>query len=409
MNQVNKSDCVGCGACYSACSIRCITMNHDSEGFLYPVIDKNKCTNCTECEKICPSMNCDNTRGIRKPLNIYASKNSDEEIRYASSSGGIFSLLAEHVIKKDGIVFGAKFNDSWDVISDYTEKSEGLAAFRGSKYVQSVTGETYKQARDYLEKGKQVLYSGTPCQIAGLKAFLEKEYTNLLTVDFVCHGVPSPLVWKKYLREFIRASNMPSGQKNPSGINDIVDIKFRDKQYGWKNFSFKVSFCSKKSDFFSIIEPLNSNFFLKGFLHNLYLRPSCHNCPVKLFKSGSDITIADYWGVQNILPRFDDDKGVSLVMLNTIQGKIIYELLDKVDHQVTTYVEAVAKNPAIEKSVLPHKNRTLFFKNYTKNSIAYLVDILLTVSLSKKIIKILLYRLRLITFIRFFLGNRNSK
>jgi len=180
----SKSDCAGCSACYSICPALCISMEQDTEGFLYPVIDEKSCTKCTKCEKSCPSIQ----RGIaRKPLRVYASKNPDDEIRCASSSGGIFSLLAEYVLKEDGVVFGAQFNDNWEVKHDYTETAEGLAAFRGSKYIQSITGDMYKTAKEFLKMGRKVLYSGTPCQIAGLKMFLQQDYSNLLTVDFACH------------------------------------------------------------------------------------------------------------------------------------------------------------------------------------------------------------------------------
>ena len=191
-----KHICTGCAACYSVCPVQCISMKEDAEGFLFPIIDEEKCTKCSLCEKTCLSI----MQGKeRKPLNVYAAKNPNEEIRKESSSGGIFTLLAEHVINKGGVVFGARFNEDWEVIHDYTETVKGLAAFRGSKYVQSRIGDMYKTAKDFLEKDRNVLFSGTPCQIAGLKAFLRKDYDNLLTVDLVCHGVPSPLVWKRYL------------------------------------------------------------------------------------------------------------------------------------------------------------------------------------------------------------------
>jgi coenzyme F420-reducing hydrogenase beta subunit len=175
-------------------------MQEGPEGFLYPVIEKEKCTSCKKCENVCPAIVQGNER---KPLHVYAAKNLDEEIRHNSSSGGIFTLIAESIIQKGGVVFGARFNDNWEVVHDYTETVEGLAAFRGSKYVQSNIGDTYLKAKDFILSGRKVLFSGTPCQIAGLKAFLQKDYDNLLTVDLVCHGVPSPLVWKMYLDELI--------------------------------------------------------------------------------------------------------------------------------------------------------------------------------------------------------------
>ncbi|MDR1399243.1 MAG: Coenzyme F420 hydrogenase/dehydrogenase, beta subunit C-terminal domain, partial [Treponema sp.] len=188
MNLPGKSLCTGCHACFSVCPVSGIVMRDDAEGFLYPEINDDICICCGLCEKICP-IHLQINSG--KPLRVYAAKNQDEHIRGESSSGGIFTLLAEAVIHRGGVVFGARFNEKWEVIHDYTETVERLAEFRGSKYVQSIIGNTYKQVRDFLSGGRMVLFSGVPCQIAGLKAFLQKEYDNLLTVDLVCHGVPS--------------------------------------------------------------------------------------------------------------------------------------------------------------------------------------------------------------------------
>ena len=171
------------------------------EGFLYPVINEEKCTQCNSCKESCHALLYKDRKDT--PLRIFAAKNLEDRIRKESSSGGIFTLLAEYILKDGGVFFGAKFNKNWVVVHDYIETIEGLAAFRGSKYVQSVTGETYKQTREFLLDGRKVLYSGTPCQISGLKSFLQKDYNNLLTLDFVCHGVPSPLVWKKYLNDLL--------------------------------------------------------------------------------------------------------------------------------------------------------------------------------------------------------------
>jgi coenzyme F420-reducing hydrogenase beta subunit len=180
-------------------------MQYDNEGFLYPAINTEQCINCELCKKVCPVIN----QGTeRKPLYVYAVKNLNEQIRQESSSGGLFTLFAESVIHDGGIVFGARFNDTWDVIHDFTKTSKGLSSFRGSKYVQSTVGNTYTQVREFLIDGKRVLFSGTPCQIAGLKLFLKpEEYKNLLTIDLVCHGVSSPWVWRAYLDEFIKTVN----------------------------------------------------------------------------------------------------------------------------------------------------------------------------------------------------------
>ena len=203
---VDKSQCCGCTACVSVCPKQCIAMQEDEEGFLYPVVDTSLCIDCNLCQKVCPELHPMNTR---TPLHVYAAKHKDEQIRLASSSGGIFTLLAEKVIDEGGVVFGARFNASWEVVHDYTETKEGLTAFRGSKYVQSWLGNCFSKVRSFLSEGRKVMFTGTPCQVAGLKQYLRKEYDNLLTVDVVCHGVPSPKVWRMYLDEVAR-----KGKKN---------------------------------------------------------------------------------------------------------------------------------------------------------------------------------------------------
>lgn len=185
----DKPSCCGCYACAQKCPQQCITMTPDHEGFAYPVVDKSRCTACGMCEKICPALN---LYPPTHPMEVLAAAHKDDRIREASSSGGVFTLLATRVIQSGGVVFGARFDEQWLVVMDYTEQEEGLEAFRGSKYVQCNTGDTFKQAETFLKQGRQVLYTGTPCQIAGLKRYLRKEYENLLAVDFVCHGTPSP-------------------------------------------------------------------------------------------------------------------------------------------------------------------------------------------------------------------------
>ena len=394
MKLSDKRLCTGCYACRSICPVFCISMEQDKEGFFYPAVDEEKCINCKECERTCPVIVQSNER---KPLQVYAAKNPNEEIRRRSSSGGIFTLLSEHIINKGGVAFGVRFSDVWEVMHDYTETMEGLAAFRGSKYVQSKIGSTYTIAKDFLTTGRNVLFSGTPCQIAGLKAFLQKNYSNLLTVDFVCHGAPSPLVWEKYLDELV----MCLSTKNKVAISNI---KFRDKRYGWKRYCMMVKFLLSDSNGKTslLVEPLDKNVFLKGFLSDLYLRPSCYTCPIKSFKSGSDITIGDYWGVEYILPKFDDDKGVSLVMINTEKGKEIYGVLNKID-QSTTYAEAFAGNAAIEKSATLPAKRTVFFERWLDEPVISLIDKLTVISLQirlKQTIIVLLRRFGILPMVK---------
>ncbi|WP_439810055.1 Coenzyme F420 hydrogenase/dehydrogenase, beta subunit C-terminal domain [Parabacteroides distasonis] len=342
-----KNECCGCNACVQRCPKSCITMREDNEGFLYPEVDREVCIDCGLCEKVCPVIH---QGDKRKPLAVYAVKHKDDKIRLSSSSGGAFTALAESVIDEDGVVFGAKFDEDWSVFHDYTDTKEGLAAFRGSKYVQSRVGDSFKKAEYFLKAGRKVLFSGTPCQIAGLKRFLRKEYDNLLTVDFICHGVPSPGVWREYLKE---ETARQCGGKNSvlshPNIKErdarIESISFRDKRLGWKKFSFALTLSvpnghgAKNTVLLS--EPLNKNIFLRGFLTNLYLRPSCHACPAKSFKSGSDITISDFWGGQSIIPEWNDDKGISVMFLHK-------------------EIKSVGNNSLFLKKLETYKQRSLF-------------------------------------------------
>ena len=193
----SKYDCCGCEACAQRCSHNAIKMVRDNEGFLYPEIDMHICTDCGLCEKVCPIIN---QSEQKVPIISYAAQNNDESIRLQSSSGGVFTLLATETINNGGVVFGAKFDEQWNVIHDYVETIEGLANFRGSKYVQSQIGKCYKKTELFLKNGREVLFSGTPCQIAGLKKYLIKEYKKLICVDIICHGVPSPMVWTQYIK-----------------------------------------------------------------------------------------------------------------------------------------------------------------------------------------------------------------
>ena len=373
----DNKDCCGCHACASVCARHSITMHEDNEGFLYPVVDASTCTDCGLCEKVCPVINQDEPR---KPLKVYAAKNRDEEIRRQSSSGGIFTPLAEAVIREGGVVFGAKFDKDWNVVHAWTDTIEGITDFRGSKYVQSTIGDTYREAREFLRQGRKVLFSGTPCQIAGLRKFLRKEYGNLLAVDVVCHGVPSPLVWRKYLeetRENLRAERDAGKNTVSSSLNDlpvITGISFRDKTHGWKKFGFRLRYAASKAAENSVsvpandsertlLQPFPDNVFMKGFLKNLYLRPSCYACASRSGKSGSDISIADFWGVQNYYPEFDDDKGIGLVLVNTDKGRKAYEQTNA-DSMESTYEQGLSQNQCLEHSVARTKHVSTFWTEF---------------------------------------------
>lgn len=296
---LDKSQCCGCGACEQRCPKQCITLNTDQQGFLYPNVEESDCIDCHLCEEVCPVLNAGNKR---LPIKAYAAINPNEDVRMSSSSGGVFTAIAENIIEHSGVVFGVRFNEKWEVVHDFTEKKEGLSAFRGSKYVQSIIGDSFFKVRWFLEQGRKVLFTGTPCQVAGLKNYLNKEYENLLIVEVACHGVPSPFVWKKYIED-----------KHPQHIN------FRDKKLGWKKFSMSINNYSQYHQ---------KDSFMQCFLSNLCLRPSCFNCKFKAGSSGCDITLADFWGVTEFLPQLDDDKGVSAVLTYSDKGN---EFLNKLN------------------------------------------------------------------------------
>ena len=247
----DKSQCCGCSACAQRCPRQCISMQMDNEGFLYPQVDSSKCIDCHLCEKVCPVIN---QYEARTPLNVYAAKNSDDEVRRLSSSGGVFTLLAEQTIKDGGVVFGACWDKDWKVKHDYIENISNLQKFRSSKYLQSVIGDSYLKAEQFLKIGRKVMFTGTPCQIAGLKHFLRKEYNNLLAVEVICHSVPSPGVWQQYLTTRLHTLKWEK--------SDIRNISFRDKKTGWKTYSFVI----ENNDGNCFTELSSKNAFMRGFL-----------------------------------------------------------------------------------------------------------------------------------------------
>lgn len=344
----SKYDCCGCGACAQRCPHNAIELIQDNEGFLYPQIDESICIDCGLCERVCPIIN---QELPSEPIKTFAAKNNDENIRQQSSSGGIFTLLATKVINNGGVVFGAIFNAKWEVEHDYTDTIEGLAKFRGSKYVQSKIGNNYILAEEYLKDGKQVLFSGTPCQIAGLKRFLRKEYENLICVDIICHGVPSPFIWQKYLEQY--------------NSTELSSISFRDKTNSWKRYEVVIRQGKKTL----IREDIGKNIYMKLFLSDLCLRPSCSNCSSKSGKSKSDITIADFWGIQHLHPDFDDDKGCNLVLINSEKGLNLFNKLE-CDKIKTDFNTAIKYNPSYFKSVAEPKYRKYFFENFERYGFA---------------------------------------
>lgn len=355
----NKQDCCGCLACAQVCPRHCIAMVEDDEGFCYPKVNANECVDCHLCEKTCPILN---QYSSEKPKKVLACINPDESIRMASSSGGVFTLLAEQTIKKSGVVFGVCFDKNWVIRQEYTDSLEGLSKFRGSKYVQSDIGNCYTKVCELLKEGREVLFTGTACQIAGLYRYLKQPYKNLITVDVLCHGVPSPMIWRDYLIDVCN--------KHQVALSDITSVSFRSKQIGWRRFGMEIKAGNKQL----VSEPLDQNVFLKGFLRDLYLRPSCHNCQFRNGKCHSDITIADYWGIWNHHPQMDDDRGTSLVLVNTPKGEVVMKKLS-LKKTETTYLEALSGNSPLEHSVKETPYRQLFWDRYPVEGLAVIDSI----------------------------------
>lgn len=352
--------CCGCTACYAICPKGAITMQEDSEGFKYPAIDKSKCIDCGLCCKVCPLDK--KLENVIAPAASFACTAKDGNFAKQSSSGGVFPLLANMFAEQQAVIYGAAFDNNWMVKHIRVNDIDELKKLYTSKYVQSDMGDSFKQVKHDLDIGKEVLFAGTPCQVAGLKSYLSKEYNNLTTVDFICHGVPSPTVWKSYIKE--KAVNLNS---------KIIDISFRNKKDGWKNYYFRI----KTEDGNITYEKASDNIYMQGFLKDLYLRPSCYDCKFKTLNRASDITLADFWGVEKVLPEMETAKGVSLCWASSEKGKnILIEVLEQTVYKKVDLNEAVKYNSAAVKSVSIHKNRDKFFKAFKQqqNSVTKLIE-----------------------------------
>ncbi|WP_461811556.1 polysaccharide pyruvyl transferase family protein, partial [Faecalimonas sp.] len=339
----SKEKCCGCSACTMVCPKQCITMEEDDEGFLYPQINYSLCIHCNKCQQVCP---------VRKKeivkddaVKCYAAYSTQKNTRMRSSSGGIFTELARQVFSISGVVYGAGFTENFEVEHQNAYSEMELSNLRGSKYVQSSMRNVYREIQEKLDKGIIVYFSGTPCQVKGLYSYLDKRYNNLITQDIICHGVPSPLVWKKYISEY-------------SGLQEV---SFRDKKFGWHYFSMYIK--SKKETY---RKRLDEDFYVRLFLDNTILRPICYDCPIKQNGSNADITLADCWESDKLCKEIKDtDKGLSLVLVHTEQGKKLWKEVVE-NHSVKSEElptdKALMSQSALRKSAPCNPKRDMFFK-----------------------------------------------
>lgn len=359
INIDTKNNCSGCKACYNICPKNCIEMSIDEEGFWYPKVKIDKCIQCGLCEKVCPEINIyNNERSYDVPICL-AAWNNDKSVRLDSSSGGVFTSIAEWIVSNRGVVFGAGYDNGFNVIHKEVHNIQGLVELRGSKYVQSDINYTYSKAKRYLDEDKKVLFVGTPCQIAGLYNFLKIDYKELFTCDIVCHGVPSPIVFEKYKQNLEEQYN-----------SKACKIGFRNKKYGWKKYSVAIKFDNNKE----YSETLGNDVYMKGFLRNYYLRPSCYKCSYAQLKRTSDITLGDFWGIASKYPELDDDCGTSLLLINTDKGKVMLEACkNNIFTRECDLDHAKLGNPSIISSVKVPKFREKFFEDLKSRDFDYVI------------------------------------
>ena len=342
--------CTGCSACENICPVDAIQMEADDEGFDYPRILPDRCVHCNACNVICDDVRgCAPNRTSDGLGRMYAGYAKDLRIRLKSSSGGVFSLLAERSIAASGGVYGAQIDENLEVVHAFLHDEEGLTALRQSKYVQSRIGKTFRKIREDLAGGKNVVFSGTPCQVAGLKAFLGAEQENLLSVDFVCHGVPSPKLWRIYLKWLEKRFGAP-----------VANVEFRNKRTGWRQYSLSYGLGNGKTRHVASSEDA----FMRLFLSDRSLRPSCYHCRYKVEQSAADLTLADFWACDKVTGRYDDNQGVSLVFAHTDKGELALKGIAKDmvlwEQPMTADTLRKCNRAALESPALPAGRGELF-------------------------------------------------
>lgn len=350
-----KNNCCGCTACKYICPADAIEMMPDREGFLYPEINQELCIDCGLCRKVCAFQNgYDRSDNIQFP-GVYAVKHKNEDVRISSTSGGAFTAISDHILENGGVVFGVAFDDNMNVMHMAAKSKSERNKFKGSKYVQSNLNDVYKKTAQLITEGVQVLFTGTPCQTAGLKHFLAKMDTkNLVLCDIVCHGVPSPLMWREHIKHIQKKRN-----------SKVASYYCRHKVNGWHTHTEVIIFENGKKEYKSVLSQIHKRLFYS----NNILRPACYNCRYTNFERPSDITIADFWGIEKIMPEIDDNKGVSLVLVNTEKGKQIFNSLNTV-YKWESNVDDCLQPNLIAPTKKPF-SREQFWQDYYQNGFEF--------------------------------------
>ena len=341
----NDKDCYGCRACEQICPQHAISIKPNEEGFLYPVLEANKCVNCGLCVKVCPIENVSETN---TPIAVYAAQFKNEEELLESSSGGVFSALAEYILLKNGYVAGCVFDNNLVALHILTSDKDEVKKMRGSKYVQSDTGNIYTEIRNFLESEKLVLFTGTPCQVDGLRRYLRKDYDNLVTVDLICHGVPSP----RLLSNYLTVTTEKKGR--------VSSLRFRDKKRnGWCS---QGSICCNGK--IKTISPYNNSYYYYYYLQNSVSRMCCYSCKYSSVERTADITIGDYWNIEDIISGIDTKNGFSALLINTAKGeRILNAIYDKMYLYETSLDEVVRGNGNLSSpSKLPVQRKAIYLR-----------------------------------------------
>ena len=356
-----KQDCCGCTACKSICPNKAITMKADEEGFLYPHIDESLCMECGLCKEVCAfQITYETTSNLKSP-DVYALKHKSDKVRMSSSSGGAFSAISDFILSENGIIYGATYDENFCVIHKRAENKVERNKLRGSKYVQSDLKNVFVQIRQELKNGRLVLFTGTPCQVAGLNRYLKRlviRTDQLITVDIICHGVPSPLVFADYINYCQEKSK-----------RKVTDYRFRSKVNGWGHTEETI-YENGRKDYTSAL----SQTYKELFYSSLCLRPACNNCKYTNFNRSSDITIADFWGIENYLPDFKDELGVSAVIINTSKGKSKYSHFKCNTNVVESRIEDCAakqRNMHTPTPINPRRNE--FWTDYSLGGFDYVI------------------------------------
>lgn len=359
----NKIDCCGCNACGDICPKGAIIFKTDIEGFWYPIVDKNKCIDCGLCDRVCPIININDLKKNDLPESIcYAAEHKNLEVVFDSTSGGMFSALADIMYRSKGYVGGAIFNEDFSVRQYISNDKADLPRLRSSKYLQSNLEGFFKQVSELVKVGENVLVCGSPCQMAALRAFLRKDYDNLIIADYICRGINSPKVWRKYLDSFEERY----GHK-------VVYCKAKSKEYGWRNLTQKVILSNGKAYY----ETKDQSKFTQGYLQTgVYCRPSCYDCKFKGYPRISDITLADFWGIENVDISMEKDLGTSLVMVNSKKGEVYFEKAkQRINYIQVPFKSIEVGNRSLHLSIDPPTvDRKQFFEDLDKMSFIQIAD-----------------------------------